>query len=146
MEVGMLTLAGTFAGGVIAGVVADMMRVKRKESKLERRRRILYNCFGEPMYAGTFSLREARDWINARREQIEEGCRAVICKVNNDNLKMLHQELEIDLDAEKYLVVAIVGDEDKDSVRDSLLVRYEKLDSQLENALRKGSGVLVVEA
>lgn len=142
----LLTLAGTFAGGIVVGAAADRLAVRRKESKIERRRRILYSCFGDPMFAGTFSLSEARDWVKARSEQLEEGCRAVVCKASNRNFKMLHQELEIDLDKEQYLIVAIVNDNDKDNIRESLLVRYDRLDAKLENALSKGDGVLVVEA
>ncbi|MBQ3446209.1 MAG: hypothetical protein IJG37_01020 [Synergistaceae bacterium] len=146
MEVGLMTLAGTFAGGLVAGVVADRLAIRMKENAQERRRRLLYNCFGYPVFAGTFTLSEARDWINARGEMFGQGCRAVICKATNDNFRILHQELNIDLSKETYLIVAIVSNEDKDSIRDSLLVRYDKLDSKMENALAKGNGVLVVEA
>ncbi|MBQ3458676.1 MAG: hypothetical protein IJQ75_07725 [Synergistaceae bacterium] len=146
MEIGLMTLAGTFAGGLVIGAAADRLAVRRKENAMERRKRLLYACFGYPMFAGTFTLSEARDWINARNEQLEQGSKAVICKATNDNFKILHQELNIDLDKETYLIVAIVNDEDKDNIRDSLLVRYEKLDSKMENALAKGNGVLVVEA
>lgn len=146
MEVGLLTLAGTFAGGAVVGAIADRLAIKWRENEIERRKRLLYGCFGYPMFAGTFTLSEARDWINARGEQLEQGSKAVICKATNDNFKILHQELNIDLDKETYLIVAIVNDNDKDNIKDSLLVRYEKLDSKMENALAKGSGVLIVEA
>ena len=147
----LMTLAGTFAGGILTGFIADRIIIKLtgdKETPEQKLERILNGVFGEPVYAGTFTLSEARDWIKARKDKLDAGGKAVVCKVNNKTLSMLGQELEINLDAVKknYLIIAIVNQDDSEDIRDSLLVRYEKLNVQLEDALSKGKGVLVVEA
>ena len=44
---------------------------------------------------------------------------------------------------ENYLVLVIMTGNKE--ITDSLLVKYEKLDQELENALAKGNGILVVK-
>ena len=109
--------------------------------------KILADIFGEPVYATNFSLREARDWVRARQHELKAGSKAVLCKVNSKTMHMFGQELKtlnVDIDAEKFLVVAIVNINNNFS--DTLLVKYDKLTSNLEEALSDGDGTLVVEA
>ena len=134
----------TFAGGFIVGLITDAVIRKMVDDKNERRENILRGCFGDPMYAVSFELREVRDWINLHRDMLREGCKAVIFKLNDKTMSMLVNECNINFDKVKYIVTAIVGKNETD-IRASLLVKYEKLDAKLEELLAPGKGVVVVE-
>ena len=134
------------AVGIALGLFIAYKIVKGKKFKLDKHK-VLKHCFGEPVYAGTFSLGEAKDWIKERENLLKNGCKSVIAKVNNQTLKMLGVELALNFDANpgNYLVVAII-DKDKNEIKDSVLIKYDKLNTVLEDVLAKGDGVLVVEA
>ena len=131
-------------GGAIGAFIVYKLFIMKKETKEERVRKFLEHCFGEAAYAGSFSLSEARDWIKARKTLMEEGAKALVAKARNDTLKMLGRELNLALDAGNYLVIAIVSDAEK-KIKDSVLIKYDRLEPQLEDLLAKGNGVLVVE-
>lgn len=111
--------------------------------------KLLTAVFGKAMYSVTFSLKEARDWIKGRKDKLADGNKAVICKINIETLPMFGLELKkinVTLDNVNFLVIAIVSKDDSKDIIDALLVKYKTLNSQLEEALAKGNGTLVIEA
>jgi len=130
---------GLALGGFIA-----YKRLKGKKFKLDEQK-VLENIFGETVYARTFTIGEARDWIKARKNLLEQGGKALILKVSNKALNMLGHELELNFDKEneKYLVIAIIQNDE--NIVASTLIKYDKLNANLEDALAE-SGSLVVEA
>lgn len=140
----MWTYALTFVGGAAVGVIADRIMLKAKSDKSLERSKVLEDCFGEPMCTNTFTISEAKEWIMGRKEQLENGAKAVIMKANDNTLKNLGKELHIGSGVENMMIVAIV-DTQQSRIIDSVLIKYETLDAGLENALAKGNGVLVVE-
>lgn len=146
-----VAIASTLAIGFIIGY---MIGKKRGASALPldpppTLEEVLAEMFGDATYAASFSLRDARDWVKARKDKLEVGYKAMIFKVNSKAMSMFGHKLRkinIDVDSEKFLVIAIVSVNDNEDVTDSLLVKYERLSANLEEALSKGDGVMVVEA
>ena len=97
------------------------------------------------MYSNSFSLCEVRDWIKSRENMLQNGAKAIVVKANSETLHRIGKDLDIGNSIKNNIVIAIV-DETTKSISDSVLVKYEKLDTKLEDALDKGNGVLVVEA
>ena len=63
-------------------------------------------------------------------------------KVDGNTMKSLGKDLDT-RGIESYIVLVVMtGDK---QIVDSLLVKYEKLDQELEDALAKGNGILVVK-
>lgn len=139
----MINVAVSFAGGILVGVIAEKLVQKMKENQKIEHTKLLEECFGEPIYASTFSLVEVRDWIKERQEIIQNGSKAIVLKVNEDTLTSIGKDLDIGNSLVNFLVIAIMNTETKE-ISDSLLVKYEELDQALEQALSKGNGVLVV--
>lgn len=65
-------------------------------------------------------------------------------KINDNTLKSLGKELNIGFELENMMIVAIVNTQSS-YIIDSVLIKYETLDQNLEKTLAKGNGVLVVE-
>ena len=128
--------------GFILGFIAYKIWSK---PKLLSKEKVLTHCFGEITYVKTFSLSEARDWIKARKNMLEDGGKASVIKVTNKNLSMLVNELKefkLNFDTgDKYLVLVVVKD---DEIKDSSLIKYENLNVNLEDALGS-DGNFVVE-
>lgn len=140
-----ITVAGGIAVGIVIGSIMEKSIMQIRENKKNERSRILEECFGKPMYASKFSMNEVRGWIKSRKERLESGAKAVILKVNAETLKQIGKDLDIGNEMEKNMVIAII-DETTKNIEDSVLIKYEVLDANLEAALEKGKGVLVVEA
>lgn len=140
-----LVAAGGIAVGAAVGIVVHKMIVQAEKNKKAERAKLLEECFGEPMYTNTLAMSEVRDWIKARGEKIKSGSKAVVMKVNKTTLRSIGRELDIGDGIDDNIVIAIINTETKE-IDDSALVKYEKLDENLEIALNKGNGVLVVEA
>ena len=138
-----MELAGTFAGGLILGAAADRLAVIMSSRKLKRSEETLRRNFGEPSVVTTFTFDEAIDWITQHDNLMQNGCEAAIFKVNNQTLKMVNRKFNIDFGVEKYLVVAIIKKQGR-SIQESVLVKYDRLDSKLENELAPGKGFLVI--
>ena len=138
----MMNYVVTFAAGVAAGIVLEKALSKMQESKVMGRAEALRACFGEPMCTTTFTFAEAKEWIKARESALSGGSKAIVAKVNSNTLKGLGKEMNID-GVENYLIMAIVS-KDND-IQDSVLIKYERIDQELDTALEKGNGALVVE-
>lgn len=121
----------------------------------------LKNCFGEPMVTTTLTLSEVRDWIQARKDLLVNGTKAVVAKVDEETMKSLGERFDL-RKIGNYLILAIMKAPTKgttpqpgskegkrrfgdDEMVASLLIKYEKLDQELESLLAKGNGVLVVK-
>ena len=134
----------SLACGVALGIVIDRIILYFKSNQELKYSKVLEDCFGEPMYTNTFAISDVRDWSKAREEQLKEGHKIVVLKAVPELLKDIGKELEIGSGLDNYLVMALVNEENKEIV-DSLLVKYEKLDTMLEEQLKKGDGSMVVE-
>ncbi len=132
------------AGGVAIGIIIAKIVMQMKENQKLERKKILENCFGAPMYTNYFSMSEVREWIKGREDKLKTGAKAVILKVNRDTLQKIGKDLDIGEGIDDNIIIAIVNETNND-IEDSILVKYEKLDEALENALSKGDGVLIVE-
>ena len=141
----MIKYVVTALGGVAVGILLAKLIAQIKENKKLEYAKILENCFGEPMYTNNFSLAEARDWIKSRKEKLENGAKAVILKANSETLQNIGKDLDIGEGPDKNIVIAIINETTKE-IEDSVLIRYEVLDDELDAILEKGKGILVVEA
>ena len=151
MESSNNNLALIIAVCVVLGIVIGYLLWKKfhEPKPIFNVDKFLSKTFGEPMYAVNFSLKEARDWIKQRKDKLDAGQKAVLCKLNSKSMHMFTKELEkLNVNASElnYLVLTIVDVNNNDEISDTLLVKYEKLSAGLEEALAKGNGSLVVEA
>ena len=139
----MITFAATLAAGVAIGVVLEkFVFAKMKEKGIQNRTDALRNAFGEPVSATKLTYTEVKEWIQARKELLIGDAKAAVVKVDKNTMKTLGQDLDT-RGVEKYLVLVIMtGDKE---ISDSLLIKYEQLDQDLEDVLAKGNGVLVVK-
>lgn len=138
----MVTYFLTFASGVAAGVVLEKIYDKMNTSTVRGRTEALRAIFGEPMCTTILTLGEVKDWIKVREEKLENGAKAIVMKANNDTLKNLGKKINID-GVDNYLIIAIVTIEK--NITDSVLIKYERLEEELEKLLVKGNGSLIVE-
>lgn len=133
---------------LVAGVFFFQTIRNRKKRQIEK---FLKINFGEPMYSANFSIQEVQSWINKHKEAIKNGNVAVVFKVNNYTLGDVRLANGFDFSLAKYLVIAITNNselnnlQEKNSIIDSLLVKYSRIDIALEKALSKGNGVLIVK-
>ncbi len=134
----------TFAGGAATGVIIYKIIIGVNNNKNKDKSKILEECFGKPMWATNFTIDEAKEWITVRKQHLENGAKAVIMKINDNTLKSLGKELNIGFELENMMIVAIVNTQSS-YIIDSVLIKYETLDQNLEKTLAKGNGVLVVE-
>ena len=133
----------TFATGAAVGVLLDkFVFAKMQENGIRNRTDALRACFGEPMSATTFTLSEVKEWICARKDQLVNDAKAAVVRVDENTMKSLGKDIDT-RGMENYIVLVIMtGDK---QIKDSLLIKYEKLDHELEIALDKGNGILVVK-
>ena len=143
MEVGLMALAGTFAGGLVVGAAADRLSVHMRERKHRESEETLKRNFGESSIVTTFTFDEVMDWITAHDELMQNGCNAMVFKASNETLKMVNKKFNIDFGVEKYLVIGIVKEKGKKFL-DSVLVKYDKLDTRLEQELKAGNGSMII--
>ena len=142
MEAG--TVVAVTAGAVILGVAAYELyktydAYQRAHNGVDRAK-ILEETFGEPMHTGTFTLNEAVTWL---KDHFSDGCNGVIFRADCAGLKSYAPKLNLGENVENYLVMAIV-DESAKTMRDRVLVKFDVLDSRLENALGD-EGMMVIE-
>ena len=138
-----LSTSASFAVGVVAGILITKAMEQSQTNKVVDKEKLLEECFGEHMYVGTFSLAQARDWIKARQENINRGAKALVLKITPEALQKLGKNIQISLDMDNYLAIAVINSITKE-MEDSILVKYDELDEQLEELLAKGDGTLVV--
>ena len=132
------------AGGALATVIIIVWIIKKmKQFSSINAKSTLESCFGEPLTADTFTLQEAKQWVKSRKDKIQNGCKAVIMKANTTTLKNLGKQFEIEVTEDNYLVIAVM-DMISSKMEDSVLIRYHTLDGELESAVEKGDGVLVI--
>lgn len=133
----------TFAAGTATGILLErFVFAKMKENRIQNRTNALQACFGEPMIATRFTFEEVKQWIYARKDRLVNGTKAAVVEVNENTMKSLGKDLDTK-GVENYIVLVIMTADRQ--IADSLLIKYEKLDQELENALARGNGVLVVQ-
>ncbi len=133
----------TFTVGMATGVFLEkFVFAKMQESGIQNRTDALRACFGEPMYATKFTFAEVKEWIYARKAQLVDNTKVAVVKVDDNTMKSLGKSLDTK-GVENYIVLVVMRDDKQ--ITDSLLVKYEKLDQELENTLAKGNGILVVK-
>lgn len=131
----------------------------RKGRIAKKMQKIMFKLFGTPSYSENFSFEEAKNWIKSRSELIEDGYKAAILNfvagskpsidifVNGAGFN--EKQVKNFFKTQKYLVVAILNDayshDDNRYIKDSVLVKYTKLDDVLVQLLKKGNGILVVK-
>lgn len=139
----MVDLVITFAAGAAVGVALEkFVFAKMKANGIQSRTDALRACFGEPMSATTITFAEVKEWIQARKEQLVGGAKAAVVKVDESTMKSLGKDLDT-RGVENYLLLVITTGNKQ--IADSLLVKYEKMDQELESAIAKGNGILVVK-
>lgn len=138
------TVVGAAALLAIVGVVLVQTAKKKKESENEN---LIEKCFGKPMVTNIFTLGEARNWINQRKEVLEKGGKAFITTLNKENLEKFGVEFPATENTviKNYLLLAMI-DAEKGKILESALVKYEKIEQSLKEALDKGKGSMVVTA
>lgn len=132
---------GGVAAGIVGGIFLEKALKKLKEERVLKCSEMLEKNFGEPMYTNKFTLNEAKEWLVARQDKINNGYKGIVMKINKDTFSKLGSSIEIDKDLENYLLLCIFKD---GSFLDTLLVRYISLDEALINALKE-EGAMVVE-
>ncbi|MCM1251673.1 MAG: hypothetical protein NC321_02545 [Clostridium sp.] len=141
----MIKYVGIMVGGVALGIIMDRIIIAVMENQKLEKEKILEKCFGEPMYASSFSMSEVRDWIKSREALLQDGGKAIVLKANSETLKRIGKNLDIGNNLKNNIVIAIVDEAGK-NISASVLIKYETLDAKLDEALSKGNGVLVVGA
>ena len=121
-------------GGVAIGILLEKLIAKHKIEAKIKFANALEIVFGEPLYVNSFSLLDVTTWLK----------KTAIMKARPELLKAFEHDLDFSEGIEKALVIVIYDTSTNEKI-DSLLVKYEKLDSDLEAALDKGNGVMVVE-
>lgn len=132
----------TFAAGVAGGIILEKALAKMTASSILERSDALRACFGEPMCTTTLSFDEVTEWIKERKDLLSDGSKAIVVKATNEALKNLGKEINV-TGVDNYLIIAVVSN--TSDIQDSILIKYEKLEQELENVLAKGNGSLVVE-
>lgn len=131
-----------FVAGMSVGVALEkFVFAKMRASVIQSRTDALHACFGEPMIATTLTFAEVTDWVQSRREQLVGNAKAAVVKVNEKTMKNLGKDLDTK-GVENYIILVIMNEDKR--LTDTLLVKYEKLDQRLENAIAKGNGILVI--
>lgn len=138
-----ITFAAGAASGMAVGVALEkFVFAKMKADGIQSRADALKAYYGEPMSATTLTFAEVKDWIMIRKDQLANDAKAAVVKVDKNTMRSLGQNLDT-RGVENYLVLVIMTENKQ--ITDSLLVKYDKLDKELENALAKGNGILVVK-
>ena len=136
-----VTAVGGVAAGIVGGIFLEKALKKLKEERVLKFSEIIKKNFGEPMYTNKFTLNEAKEWLVARQDKINNGYKGIVMKINKDTFSKFGSCIEIDKDLENYLLLCIFKD---GSFLDTLLVRYISLDEALIDALKE-EGAMVVE-
>jgi hypothetical protein len=127
--------------------------IKTSEPSRISRRKI----FGSEVYSDKFSLLDVYKWIKINESHLSSGRTVIVTKLTPQTTPGLFGS--VDFMNGNYLLLAVMGKEDKlsiakilgkdlsktDKMYKSLLVNYNSLDNQLENALEKDNGRMAIE-
>ena len=102
-------------------------------------------CFGEPMQTSLFTIDMAKRWLKNRADKLKENSKALIMKATYSNLLSIgiDKQFKEDYSNVNYLIIALV-DTENESVVDSVLVRYDELEDNLEKLLEQGDGTVII--
>ena len=130
-----LTVAGATVCVAILGTI-----IWRVYGSNGDKSKVLESVFGEPTHTGTFTLSEAMTWV---KSHFRTGCQGAIFRADCAALKNYAPDVDFSSGLENYLVMVIL-DKSGGAMQDSVLVKFEKLDANLEEALGD-EGMLVIE-
>jgi hypothetical protein len=128
------------AVGLIGGILLEKLMRNFKDNRVLKCSEMLEKNFGKPMITNKFTFAEAKEWILARQDKINNGYKGVILKINKETLEKIGSNLEIDKNLNNYLLIGIYKDK---NFLESLLVKYDFLDEELSDSLKEGT--LVIE-
>ncbi|MBQ7561505.1 MAG: hypothetical protein IJS99_06705 [Synergistaceae bacterium] len=131
MEVSLMSLFALGGGSFAAGCIIDRIISKFQADKREEAEKTLIRNFGALSTSTSFSFDEVMNWIEAHDELMQNGCDALVFKANNETLKLVNKQFNINFN--------------KKNIQASLLVKYESLDKRLENEMVSGNGTLIIE-
>lgn len=139
----MVNLMVSFVAGAAIGVALErFVFAKMQENGIQSQTDALRACFGEPMCTTKLTFLEVKEWITERKDKLVDDTKAAVVKVDENTLRSLGKSLNTK-GVENHIVLTIMTDDKQ--ILDSLLIKYEQLDLELENALAKGNGILVVK-
>lgn len=138
-----LTAASGVVVGFIAGIFFEKLLKKIEEKRIVESKELLFECFGEPLYSSTFYFEDVTNWIEGKKDRILAGDKVAVIKTSEKLVEKYCSNIRISHDIDNYLIMTIISTDNKMS--ESILVKFEKLDSKLLDLLDKGDGILIVE-
>jgi len=128
-------------GAIVVGVVIAAIVIKHKKTNM-RSSQLLEECFGKPMQTNELSLSEVHKWIKSREHLLTSGAKAAVLKANEDVLKSVGKKLDIGTGNDHFIIMAII---DNNQIIESTLVKYDKLDNDI-NDLLGDQGIVIIES
>ncbi len=128
------------AAGLVGGIFLEKVLRSLKDNRILKCSELLEESFGKSTFCSSFSLAEVKDWFVNRQDEIKDGYKGIVLKINNDTFKQFGIEIAIAKDLKNFLLLGVYKD---GSFRDTLLIKYNSLDSELITALKEGA--LVIE-
>ena len=126
---------------VIIAIAINLKKNKNGQRKKTQKEAILEDAFGSNMYIDTVKVEQVTGWVKERNQLLKNGAKALVMKATPKSLNKLGVNVKLDGVNENFLVIALVKGAD---MKDSLLIKYDQLDDQLEKLLAKGDGMLVI--
>lgn len=130
-------------GGASAAVTLFILLLRAKVKNSQTDEQVLRNCFGDPILADEFTFQQAKQWLLTRKSLIESGQKGIILKATPEALQTLGDQFELKMSTENYIVLAIVNMQSHE-ITESVLIKYNSLDDELEQNLAAGNGTLVI--
>lgn len=131
------------AAGASAAVTLLILLLRAKAPKGQNDEQILISCFGNPVLTDVFTYQQAKQWLLQRRNLIESGQKGIVLKASPEALKTLGSQYDLNLSADNYAVMAIVNMQTHE-ITESVLIKYNSLDDELEQKLSVGNGIMVI--
>ena len=133
-------IAFTVGATALAAVLVWLFKNMSESSSGDK----LESCFKNRIYTDEFTYEQMRGWIESRKALIQNGCKALVSKVNSTTMRELYEAInDTDNGLDNYLAIVIMNSTTH-SIEDSVLIKYGSLDKRLEAVLAKGDGTLVV--
>ena len=136
-----IVIAGIAAGAaIVAGTICFAVRAGKKPDNPEK---LLETCFGEHTYIQNVTLAQVRDWIKNREDMLRNNSKAIVFKLNSDNVKKINKIIDISRLDGNYLAITIM-EQSSNEMLESILIKYDTLEDNLEEFLAKGNGTAVI--
>ena len=144
-----------FVIGVLLGYKwlknAKAEEIKSQDEMYDKVENYLKKQCDEFSYHNIFSKNDAIDWIDEQKQKLlDQGCKALkalIWQAESEHCKMVLRALKVDVDKinfdkfGKFLIIRIYKSDDIEKSCVKLhVVKYSKLDKELEDCLKKDGG------